>query len=383
MGHPLLKDQVHLGFATSIGKSLHKVQTSFDYKRFKKELERESSWESLELKQRIQRTARAVVSGYVREGEVFSAVRYRMFIRDAKKVISEFTGLGVLVFPEVIEQFGVEFGDQAFEDSIDALEFFTPFMTSEFAVRAFLNRYPKRMRDVFLKWSQSPHEHVRRLSSEGCRPKLPWGKKVQFLLDSPDWSRSILDRLVTDDSDYVRKSVANHLNDICKIDRELALDIAGAWSKKFLKSKVDLQSQVGRVIRHGLRTLLKRGDPDALERVGIKATPVRVIGFGIDPKVVSIGTRARIFCALVPSQSGQGLRGEYRISFLTPSGKVSKKVFLWFNTLSESKELSFSREHSFRQMTTRRHVPGTHQIELIVNGKSVAVHEFRLIRSLG
>src|SRR5918996_4789402 len=154
-----------------------------------------------------------------------------------------------------------EAGIDHFEAAVKLLEHVTPVASAEFAVRPFIDKNPAAMKRVLRRWARSKNPHVRRLASEGTRPRLPWAPRLTATDDDPAWALFILDNLRDDPSEYVRKSVANHLNDICKLDPDLGLETAQRWLE-------DGGANTTWVVRHGLRTLIKRGEPRALHLLG-------------------------------------------------------------------------------------------------------------------
>ena len=148
--------------------------------------------------------------------------------------------------------------------AVKLLEHVTPTVSAEFAVRPFIDKNPAAMKRVLRRWARSKDPHVRRLASEGTRPRLPWAPRLTATKDDPSWALFVLEILRDDPSESVRKSVANHLNDICKMDPDLGLVTAEHWVE-------DGGTNVTWVVRHGLRTLIKRGDHQALKLLGADA----------------------------------------------------------------------------------------------------------------
>ena len=161
-------------------------------------------------------------------------------------------GYTSLVFPDFVGLYG----KQHFDVSMDALKYFTSFGSSEFAVREFLRADFEKALQVMKTWATDNNVHVRRLASEGSRPRLPWSFKLQQVIDDPGLTTPILNALKSDKELYVKKSVANHLNDIAKEHPEYMLSTVGKWNQG--------DPHTAWIIRHGSRSLIKSGHPGAL-----------------------------------------------------------------------------------------------------------------------
>ena len=223
-------------------------------------------------------------------------------------------------------------------------------------------------------WTQSDDEHVRRLASEGSRPLLPWAPRLTLTASYPGWARPIINTLVDDPSGYVRRSVANHLNDISKLDRELANAIGSDWKRRDT-------AKIEWILGRGLRTLVKSGDLEALALLGLDPdAAITAEGLSVVPTTARIGhsttfdfvvrSRAR---APVPIACG------YVIEFARPNGRVSRKLFtLGTISLAPEDPVAFRRRYLFRPLSTRAYHPGAHAVEVLVNGVVEARVEFTL-----
>ena len=148
-------------------------------------------------------------------------------------------------------------GRDPFEVSMRAQHALTTRFTAEFSIRPFLVRHPDRTLSRLRRWTRDPNPHVRRLCSEGTRPRLPWAKRIPALVADPAPVLPILDALRDDASLYVRRSVANHLGDIAKDHPELVFGICERW----LAGAGDERRWL---IRHALRHPAKQGNREAL-----------------------------------------------------------------------------------------------------------------------
>jgi 3-methyladenine DNA glycosylase AlkC len=267
----------------------------------------------------------------------------------------------------VLPEFVALFGQDHFKASMDALSAFTRFGSAEFAIRHFLRRDFPRTLAVMEQWAHDENEHVRRLASEGSRPRLPWSARLDALIADPSHTRVILETLKSDESETVRRSVANHLNDITKDHPAWALDLLSSWSMK--------DPRTAWIVRHALRSLIKKGDPRALALIGATGRPrVRVDAFAVKPRKVKLGGSTSLSCALASTaRESQSLVVDYAVHYVKKSGKASRKVFKLKQLKLEPREtLAISRKIAVRNFTTRVHYAGRHEVELLVNGKSVA-----------
>ncbi|MDO9363906.1 MAG: DNA alkylation repair protein [Sphingopyxis sp.] len=261
-----------------------------------------------------------------------------------------------------------------FDLSMDALTDLTRFGSAEFAIRPFLAADTPRALATMMRWTASEDEHVRRLASEGARPRLPWAARVPALKVDPTLAAPILEALKADPALYVRKSVANHLNDIAKDQPAWLLARLAEWPQD--------DARTVWIIRHALRTLIKKGDPAALALIGVgHGAAVSVRDFGISPGTVRLGDRITITASLVSQSSDdQQLVVDYRVHYARAGGKISAKVFKWKNLLLAGGEtVSLAISQTIRDFTTRRHHPGRHEVELIINGQTVATSAFDLL----
>lgn len=273
-----------------------------------------------------------------------------------------------------VTEFVARRGRDHFDLSMAALARLTRFGTAEFAIRPFLVDDPARTLAVMLDWTGSPDEHVRRLASEGSRPRLPWAARVPAMKEEPTLAAPILDALRADDSVYVRKSVANHLNDIAKDRPEWVLDRLGTWPQGDAGTKW--------IVRHALRTLIKKGDPGALALIGVAhGAEVEVRLFAATPSSVALGGEITIGAQVVStSAQAQKLVVDYRIHYARAGGKTAAKVFkLKTFELAAGETVSLGIRQTIRDFSTRRHHPGVHALDLLVNGQTMARSEFLLL----
>lgn len=237
MAEELRKSVFNEELITHLSDAFSREMSSFDKKGFH-ELVFQQDWEDLALKERMRRITLSM-------HEVLPA-DYEEALHILYKVAPTVGGLQGTIFPDYVELYGLN----AWEASIKALAFFTPFSTSEFAVRPFLIQDQKRMLEQMIEWAGDENHHIRRLASEGSRPRLPWGQSVPALKQDPKQTLPILEQLKCDESLYVRKSVANHLNDISYIEKDWMLDVMKRWYGKDVKTDW--------IVKHACRSLLKK-----------------------------------------------------------------------------------------------------------------------------
>ena len=280
-------------------------------------------------------------------------------------------GFACFVPPDFVGQYGLD----DFDHSMEALKFFTGFGTSEFAVRVFLRHDQTRALAIMEGWSRSTDDAVRRLASEGSRPRLPWSFRLDALVKDPRPTATILEHLNNDSSLYVRKSVANHLNDIAKDHPDYLFERIAGWPLE--------QPHTRWVVKHGLRTLIKQGNGRALELIGAgTGAQVALRGFAVAPQQLRLGEKVTVSFELQStSEKAQRLVVDYIVHYVKKSGATSAKVFkLKELTLAPGAAIVLSRAQQIRDFTTRIHHAGRHEVEIVVNGTSVGRDFFHLSR---
>lgn len=262
----------------------------------------------------------------------------------------------------------------AFDDAMSLLAELTGRLTSEFAIRTLLRHDIDRALTIITSWTASPDDDVRRLASEGTRPYLPWSIRVPDIIRRPGITIALLDALYRDESDYVRRSVANHLNDLSRENAGLVVETARRWL-------ADPAPHTKAVVRHGLRTLIKRGNTEALELMGFAPATVEISGPVLHSVSVPFGGSVR-FTATVRNTGTKPARlaVDYIVHHNKANGSQTGKTFkLTTATLAPGAHLDVDREHSFRAITTRRYYPGPHAITLQVNGVPSTQTAFKLL----
>lgn len=261
-----------------------------------------------------------------------------------------------------------------FDDAMDVLGLLTPRNTSEFSIRPLLAADHSRALAIMREWTTHENFHVRRLASEGARPYLPWGQRIPALVRDPLLTLPILDALRDDPEDFVRRSVANHLNDHSREHGAWVLQTAARWAGEG-------GAHHAWVVKHSLRTLVKRGDPGALALLGFERVPVQVTGPVLDAAVVPFGGAVTLG-ATVRNTGRASARLAIDFALLLPGsrGEQRRKVFKWATpTLEPGQSLELSKRYSFKPISTRRYYPGTHGFEVLVNGESFGPTGFEVL----
>lgn len=259
------------------------------------------------------------------------------------------------------------YGGHAFDTSMEALKYFTAFGSSEFAVRHFLRSDLERSLELMHDWARDENHHVRRLASEGSRPRLPWSFRLDAVQADPRLAAGILDQLKMDESLYVRKSVANHLNDITKVHPEWVLDTIEGWSLE--------KKHTAWIAKHALRSLIKQGDLRALTVIGAGAkAQVELLDMKVEPAVVRLGqTMTLSFTLRSTVPQAQRLVIDYAVDYVKANGATSAKVFkLKTLVLPEHGAAIVTRKQQIKELTTRKHYAGRHAIHVMVNGERLA-----------
>jgi 3-methyladenine DNA glycosylase AlkC len=362
----LLKDIYSEPFYDRFSEVLNHTLTSFDRKSFKT-LIFNDEFTSYELKQRMAHTAK--VLGYFLDDDFGKATQtIRQIINTLRDTGIEEDSLEFMFLPEYIAMHGLD----DYAHSISAIEFITQFTSCEFAVRPFILKYENRMLAQMQDWSKHENYRVRRLASEGSRPRLPWAIALPGLIKNPRPVLPILENLKQDASETVRRSVANHLNDISKDNPEIALKTAKKWHGK--------NGNTNAIVKHACRTLLKQGHPDVLKLFGFDSRHIVLNDFRINRKKVRLGGELEFsFSILNTHKKNQKVRLEYGVYYRKKNGGVSRKVFkISERDIEPGKPHIIKRKQSFRLITTRKYYTGGHQLSIIINGQESKLKEFEL-----
>ncbi|MBT30318.1 MAG: DNA alkylation repair protein [Thalassobius sp.] len=364
----LLKDIFSPSFIEVFAKDLKEIYPDFDGVKFSEKVF-DKVWESKELKQRMRHITEVL--------HTFLPQNYRASADIICKLVSYYLqnghGENTLAFcflPDYIELYGID----DLEASQKAMELITQFITCEFAVRPFIIKYEKEMVKQMTLWSKHPHKNVRRFASEGIRPRLPWAMALPSFKKDPTDILPILENLKNDSSEFVRRSVANNLNDISKDNPEVVIEIFRSW--KGISKETDW------VIKHGSRTLLKQGDKEVLELFGLgHDASIELSEFQLLEDSVKVGNDIYFqFNVKNNSKENKTIRLEYAVYFNKANGQLSKKVFkISEREFAEFESLNYKRKLSFKIITTRKYYPGVHKVAMIANGKEHESLNFELV----
>jgi 3-methyladenine DNA glycosylase AlkC len=363
----LLKDIYSIPFYDKFSDILGEVIANFDKQKFTSDIFTDN-WDSKELKQRMKHTSfvlhQFLPDDFTQTPKVFEEIISKIKEKPFTKSSFEF-----MFFPDYIENYGID----DFETSVKTIEFVTQFTSCEFAVRPFIIKYGERMLQQMYQWSLHENHHVRRLASEGSRPRLPWAMALPELKRNPKPILPLLENLKNDASEYVRRSVANNLNDIAKDNPDLVIQIAKQWKGKSKETEA--------IIKHGCRTLLKQGNSDILKFFGLADNPkVELINFKIKTNAVCVGENLEFSFSLQNNdEKTQFIRLEYAIYYLRKNGQLSRKVFkISERQLNPSQTIEIHRRQSFKIITTRKFYIGQQKLSIIVNGQEREIDNFEL-----
>jgi len=367
-------------FYLTLAVHLKKCLVDFDEQKFMS-LILCDNFSQLELKERMSHTKEVVhhfmPSDFAQAVNVLIELITSLTESDIKEGSIEY-----MFLPEYIETYGIDH----YQISVAAFEKITQFTSAEFAVRPFLIKYGEQMLTQMILWSKHPHFLVRRLASEGSRPRLPWAIALQKYKQDAKPLLPILHTLLDDPTEIVRRSVANNLNDIAKDNPKLVIKFAKQYLTKQDNKRIeDASTQVTnirhRTIKHACRTLLKQACPDILTLFGYDSTDIDLTEFKVLTDKVAMGTYAEfVFSLKNNSAKEKKVRLEYGLYFLKKNGQLSKKVFKISERILIGNELrQVQRKQSFKAISTRVYHLGKHQVSIILNGKEFAPKDFELI----
>lgn len=311
--------------------------------------------EDLELKARLKQVARAARGAWAGPLDELIAALPRVAIEP-----TELHGFAIWPLLQVIEDHGLP----ARQASLDAMLVLTERWSAEFAIRPFLRADPARTLALLKSWTAHPNEHVRRLVSEGTRPRLPWGGKLRKFDDDPKHTLPLLELLRTDSSAYVRRSVANHLNDLTKRHPDRVVEILKRWRGD------DSSQETAWIVRHASRSLIKAGHRGALALRGFAPPSVVLESFSVGPNPLIFGDTLTLQTTLRATAAESQLWAvDFVIHHVKASGGRTPKVFKWREVrAAPGAVIRLDKRHPIRPITTRRYYPGAHRVEVLVNG---------------
>ncbi|WP_439624337.1 DNA alkylation repair protein [Shinella sp.] len=363
MAEPL-KNLLHPGLVKDMAGHISRHAPDFDAARFTRLAT--DGIAALELMQRAERIKDALAETLPADYAAAAGILRKALPQDGNPGLS-----GWALLP--VNQFAAQHGLQHFDLSLALLKALTPHFTAEFGIRRFIHAEQDRALAEISGWTADLNHHVRRLASEGTRPRLPWAMRLPALVKDPQPILPILVALLDDPEDYVRRSVANSLNDIAKDHPALVTDfverhIAGASAER------------RQLLRHASRTLLKKGDAKALANFGFAAAKGIEATLALATPVVDFGDKLGFSIVVTNAEAApQRLMIDYAIHHVKANGTLAPKVFKWKQLdLPAGGSQSIAKDHAIRAITTRRYYPGAHRIEILINGAICASADFDL-----
>ena len=355
-----LKEMFNKKFFVALAAAFKNVENKFDEKLFvKKSLE---GLESLSLNERMRRTS-LILKNVLPDD-------FKMNINTMQQVITLMpTGYTNLLFPDFVGLYGHD----DFDTSMQALRYFTRFGSSEFAIREFLKRDFEKTMEHMISWSSDEDPHVRRLASEGSRARLPWSFKLDEVIKNPKCTKTILENLKADNALYVRKSVANHLNDVSKDNPDYMISLLRAWDQN--------NPNTAWIIKHASRTLIKKGNAASLSVFNFeKNVKLKIDNLKVNKTQIKLGQTLEFsFDLLSQKNKTQKLVVDYIIHYRKSSTALSPKVFKLKEILLEPQQkISFSKKQLIKDFSTRKHFKGRHLLEIQVNGNVIGKVDFFL-----
>ena len=339
---------------------LSEIDPKFDAKRFLKLAT--TGLEPLSLLQRMRHGSHALRATLPADYPAALAVLQKL----APSLERDFTAM---MLPDFVGAYGADH----FDASLESLRFLTRFSSSEFAIREFLRRDLHRTLAVMERWSLDPDEHVRRLASEGSRPRLPWSFRLEKLVADPTPAAAILQNLRADPSLYVRKSVGNHLNDISKNHPDWMLARLASWDLTHPHTQW--------IAKRAARSLIKAGHQPTLRLFNFTGKPaVKLSGFRLAPARLKLGQVLEFsFTLTSTARRPQQLAVDYVMHYVKASGGTAPKVFkLREVSLAADQVLRLTKRQTLRNFTTRKHYGGRHHLEIQVNGRILGRQSFLL-----
>lgn len=358
-----LKDMYSLSFLQDVGRVVSKYDPTFNVDEFISDC-LQPDWEDLKLMERSDRVTVSLHRQFPTDFEQAAPL--------LKQVGPHFTGLVAVCFPNYVAKYGLNH----WETSMELLKLLTRYSTGEFAIRPFLVKYPEATSKLMLSWSLDKEADVRRLASEGMRPRLPWGIRLNQYIADPSADLKILHNLIFDQSEYVQKSVANNLNDISKDNPQVVI----AFAKKYWHQT----ERTDWVLNRGLRTLFKKGVPEVLTLLGYDSAALKQLKkahLTTTVKTSRLGDVSKVHYSLTSQGNGNlPVYLGYRIHYVRQNKTDSfKDFFIKRINLKANQTIGGDFNLKWQQLSTRRLYPGEHVIELLVNTKVVAQLKINLL----
>ncbi|MDD7886323.1 DNA alkylation repair protein [Flavivirga sp. 57AJ16] len=365
----LLKNIYHTKFFDRFISSVQEVVPDFNKVSFLKNIY-DNEWENRALKQRMRCITLALKNHLSDDFNTNVEIIIKLIPILEKNGFKPQGHLEFMILPDFIEIYGLKH----YQASIKAFETMTQFVSCEFAVRPFIIEYQDNMIKQMRLWANHNHSSVRRLATEGCRPRLPWAMAIPSLKENPAPIIPILETLKNDPSEYVRRSVANNLNDISKDHPATVVNLVKKWQGK--------TKETNWLVKHASRTLLKQGNTEVMTLFGFGTIDkIKITDFKILTPKVKIGDAVEFTFKLVNTNNNASkIRLEYGLYYQKANGSLSRKVFkISEKDYPKNSTTSIKRKQSFKIITTRKFHAGKHQVSIIVNGKEFDTLDFGLV----
>jgi len=364
---PLLKESLDALAVQQLADCLRDIHPSFDLVAFSKTANH--GLKDLELKARVYHLIDALhqhlPQNFEQTAQILSQVKQHQ-LAAKNPAIRAFTAWPLIDYVAV-------HGLQHPETALKTLAQLTSLFSAEFAIRPFIEQHYELTFEHLHNWCESDDYHQRRLASEGTRPRLPWGQQLSQFINDPQPILPLLEKLKADPEDYVRRSVANNLNDISKDNPNTVLDTCQRWQEQPCK-------ETQWIIRHATRTLVKRDVPEVYALLGYTANPQLDARLTVDKDTLKLGENQKFQMQLTSTaKESQKLLIDYAVHFMKANGQQSAKVFkLKTLELNNGETVALEKTHRFVPLSTRRYYPGEHKIEIKINGLSFAETTFNL-----
>ena len=365
----LMKDGLGREAVDRIAASLEKTVAGFSSDAFIEQAM--DGLSELELKDRVRHLVTVLNThlpeDFVETSQILLALKNNWVTGDPDDKLRGFAAWPVI---DYVGEHGLDHPDEA----LRVLRELTPFFSAEFAIRSFIIHHPDVAFRYLKEWTADPDEHVRRLVSEGSRPRLPWGQQLPAIIADPTPTLGLLDRLKDDPSLYVRRSVANHLNDISKDHPDRLVEVCTDWSQGAGPERLW-------VIRHATRSLVKAGHPGVFGLLGFTPKPqLELDGLDLVNVNIQLGDQLEFSVLLKSTAKGpQKVVVDYAIHHVKANGQTRPKVFKFRNLeIAAGETVQLAKRHSIRPISTRRYYPGEHAVEILVNGQGVGTRPFML-----
>ncbi len=366
----LMKNGLSEAALNRIAKAFEQLLPSFDSPTFL--AESQQGLEALELKERVHHIievlSRHLPKSFTEAAKILKQIPKVWDHGDPNDPLRYFAAWPVTDYVAV-------YGLHAPKLALDTLKQLTCLFSAEFAIRPFILQNPDLCQDLFHQWVSHKDEHVRRLVSEGTRPRLPWGIQLKPYMKDPSDNLPLLEQLKNDSSLYVRRSVANHLNDIAKDNPDTVIEVCENWYP-------DASEELRWVIRHATRTLVKAGHPRVFPLLGYsRKVRIEPIDIQLSKPTVVLGEALEFEFEIRSKHSKtQKMVVDFAVHFVKANGSQQAKVFKLKSLELGSKETQrLSKSHPIKAITTRKYYPGRQKLEVLVNGVAMGECEFDLV----